>query len=165
MKSSVETIPITIIRHALLVMLVGMLGGFGWAFALTGQISLSPIPMVLYDGFIGEPARWRAVHLGCLLNGIMGIVFALTLKLFALSSHHTQRIKLATIVTLWGNCGFYLLSILAPNRGLSLGDNALGLGNVAGNIAYISAMLAVFSLFYLIITLLTAPLNKTTRSN
>jgi len=160
MQLSINNARFYIVKNALAVMLLGMLGGFAWAFSLLGEVSLSPFPFVLYQGDLGEPSRWRAVHIGCLLNGIMALVFSAVLVVFELTSEVLERLKSAVILTIWGNSSFYILAVFAPNHGLSLGDNLLGPSNFSGGLAYGAAMIAVFALLYIVVTLLSSPIRN-----
>ena len=48
------------------------------------------------------------------------------------------------IFTAWGNTCFYFFGNLATNRGLSMGDNRLGEGDLFGVLAFAPALLAAF---------------------
>jgi len=149
-----------IAKHGLAVMLVGLLGGFGWAFALMGEVRLSPIPIVFMDSFPGDPARWRSVHTGCLLNGIMALAFAGILNLFALTAKRCKFVLYSLVATIWGNTVFYICNLFSPNRSLSLGDNALGQATIFGAIGYIFAVIGAIALISLVIILLRTPLRS-----
>ena len=153
LKRSVQT---SVARHGLAVMLVGLIGGFAWAFALLGEVKLSPIPFTLFDEFPGDPARWRVVHTGCILNGIMAMVMASVLGFFSTTPEQNRLVRLGILLAIWGNTVFYICSVFAPNRSLSIGDNALGAGNIAGTIGYLVAMVAAIGLILVVVTLLRA---------
>jgi len=142
-----------IIRHALWVILIGLLGGFGMAFAMIGEVRISPVP-ALSDSFFGDVASWRAVHIGCLTNGILALALAANLKRFAITDKRRGRIALAMMLTLWGNTVFYLMNIWAANRSLSFGDNALGESSVWGMIGYATAILAALALIWVVVMLI-----------
>ncbi len=154
MDKSSESYATIIARHGFMVMLVGMIGGFAFAFALIDEVKLWPIPTALADSFPGNPDRWRAVHVGCLLNGIMAVAFAAVADRFAPSEKQAAWIKWGTIITIWGNTLFYIFALMAPNRGLSMDGNALGAGNIAGAISFSSGMIAAFALFAVIVVFL-----------
>lgn len=145
-----------LVKQALWVIFIGLLGGFAWAFSLLGEVRVSPIPVTFYEGFPGAPDRWRSVHLGCLLNGLLALGLVAVLPLFELSKRDWQSLKLGLPMVIWGNTLFYLCGVFAPNHGLSLGDNALGAGSVAGAIGYLSALIAAIALTYIVILLLRA---------
>ncbi|MFN2099986.1 hypothetical protein [Altererythrobacter sp. MF3-039] len=154
MADTSKSYAITIARHGFMVMLVGMIGGFAFAFALIDEVKLWPIPSALADSFPGNPDRWRAVHVGCLLNGIMAVAFAAVADRFAPTTRQAAWIKWGTVTTVWGNASFYIFALMAPNRGLSMDGNALGAGNLAGVISFTSGMVAAFALFAVIIIFL-----------
>lgn len=141
-------------KHGLAVMIVGLLGGFAWTFALIEQVSLSPIPIVFADSFPGDPANWRAVHIGCLTNGIMALAIAGVMPRFSLSASAASRVTYSVIFAIWGNTVFYFANLIAPNRSLSLGDNALGEGTVAGAVGYTTAVIGAVVLIYALCVML-----------
>ena len=60
-----------LVQHGLIILFLGLVGGFMLLFAVLGQISLSPIPLAFGYVIPGEPAQWRAVHVGNIMNGLM----------------------------------------------------------------------------------------------
>ncbi len=149
-----------ITKHGLAVMLVGLLAGFGWAFALLGELRISPIPIVFMDSFPGDPVRWRSIHMGCLLNGIMALAFAGVLNLFSFTAKKGKLIAYSVLTAIWGNTVFYICNLFSANRSLSLGDNALGEANIFGAIGFIVAMIAAIALITLVIVLIRTPLRS-----
>jgi len=149
-----------ITKHGLAVILVGLFAGFGWAFALLGELRLSPIPIVFMDSFPGDPARWRSFHIGCLLNGIMALAFAAILNLFSLTAKRRKFVFYGLVLTIWGNTVFYFCNLFSPNRSLTLDDNALGEATIFGVIGFLSAMVAAIALIALVITLIRTPLRS-----
>ena len=153
-SSSKRAVQVAIVRHASLVLLIGFLAGFFWAFALLGEVKISPIPITFVEGIPGDPDRWRIVHLGSILNALMAFAFSAALELFAMTSNQARKLKLAALAAIWGNVVFYVFTVFAPNHGLSLGDNAVGQGNLAGAIGYLGAMIAAFGAIYVAVCLL-----------
>lgn len=141
-------------KNGLVVMIIGLLGGFGWAFALLGEVALSPIPVVLADSFPGEPSNWRAVHTGCLMNGIMALAVAGVIPRFNPAEHTAKRVALSVAFAIWANTVFYFANLAAPNRSLSIGANALGEASMAGAVGYITAMIGAIVLIYALTVLL-----------
>ena len=135
-------------KNGLAVMIVGLLGGFAWTFALIEEVSLSPIPVVFADSFPGDPANWRAVHIGCLMNGIMALAIAGVMPRFSLPAPAQTRVTYSVIFAIWANTIFYFANLAAPNRSLSLGDNALGEASVAGAVGYTTAVIGAVVLIY-----------------
>ena len=153
---TLERTRVTLVRHGLAVMLIGLIGGFAWTFALLGEVRISPIPFAFFDSFPGDPARWRAVHVGCLLNGIMAVALAAVLHLFAPTDRQLAIVKNGVLFAIWANTVFYFASLVSPNRSLSMGDNALGAGNLAGAIGYTVALIGAFALIVAVISLMRA---------
>ena len=146
-------------RHALWIMLIGLISGFFLAFNLVGQIALSPLPGLDIQ-VPGTPERWRAAHIGSLLNGVMLLALATVLPKFDLTDDVNGKIRLGLILTVWGNAVFYFFAILAPNRGLSLGDNIQGPGNWAGPISYLGGVVAAIALIAVVIVMLRGLKDK-----
>ena len=48
------------------------------------------------------------------------------------------------ICTAWGNACFYLFANFAPNRGLTMGSNRFGHGDVFGILAFLPAFIAAY---------------------
>lgn len=141
-------------KNGLVVMIIGLLGGFGWAFALLDEVALSPIPLILADSFPGEPGNWRAVHTGCLMNGIMAVAVAAIVPRFNPNASQEKRVGLSVAFAIWANTVFYFANLAAPNRSLSIGTNALGEGSLAGAVGYTTAMVGAIVLIYALSVLL-----------
>lgn len=146
-----------LIRHGLMVLVVGLLCGFGLAFAINDSFSISPIPISFEYNLAAGPRAWRAAHVGGITNGLMALLFAALLPYLALRNSTMSKVVTGIIVVIWGNVIFYLASLFAPNRSLSFGDTVAGDGNLAGAIGYVSgvsvAVLMIWIAIYLIITI------------
>lgn len=145
-----------VVRHALIICLLGLVGGFMLAFSALGQISLSPLPIVFDYAIPGEPSQWRAVHVGSIMNGIMAIVFALLIPYLTLSATAVRRISIGLVLTVWGNAFFYIFGIFTPNRGLSLGDNPVGEASWAAPLAFLPAFAVAIVLIVIVVAMLRA---------
>lgn len=143
-------------RHGLIICLVGLIGGFMLLFSVIGGISLSPLPLFFDYQLPGTSAQWRAVHVGNIMNGLMAILFALAMAKLDLSSGGKKFVSFGTVATIWGNAGFYIFGIFSPNKGLSLGDNPVGEANWAGVIAFAPAFIVAFVLMAIVITMIRA---------
>lgn len=130
------------IGHASLVVAVGLLSGFGLMFKLLGEVAIWPLPAFFDWRLPGTVRGWQAAHVGGILNGVMIIAMAVALPLVPVGPRARPWVVWGLIFTGWANTVFYLFGNLAPNRGLSGGDNALGEGSVAGLIAYVPAAIA-----------------------
>lgn len=143
-----------LVQHGLIILFLGLVGGFMLLFAVLGQISLSPIPLAFGYVIPGEPAQWRAVHVGNIMNGLMAIIFALLIPMLTLSEKATRFIAIGLVCTVWGNALFYIFGILTPNKGLSLGDNPVGEANWAAPISFMPAFIVAFVLMVIVVVML-----------
>jgi len=146
----------TIIRHALIIIFLGLVGGFCLLFSVLGVISLSPLPFNIDYQLPGTPAQWRAVHVGNITNGLMAIVFAILSGHLALSDKAKTFVTYGLVATIWGNALFYIFGIFTPNRGLSLSDNSVGEANWAAIIAFGPAFIVAFILMAITVVLFRA---------
>ncbi len=160
MTESTKSNQLLLIRHGAAAMLLGMVAGFAYAFSLLGEISLSPIPVTLADSFPGRAAGWRAAHVGNILNGVMVVALASAFPRLALDADRETFVSRALLVTVWGNALFYVFGVFAPNHGLSIGDNQLGAGNIAGALAYIPAMVAAVAVTIALATIVRQALRN-----
>ena len=143
-----------LLKDGLLAMLIGLFGGFLLAFSMLGSIGVSPIPFQLEVDFPGSTRGWRILHVGTLMNGMMGVLLALAMRAFYLSDGQSRGIFLGISIAIWGNFCFYLFGMFAPNHGLSVGANRLGEASLAGALAYLPAMVAAITSIMAIIVLL-----------
>jgi len=135
------------IGHGTLVLVLGLLVGFVFLFNLIGEVTLWPIPGTLHVAIPGDPARWRAAHLGNLTNGLMAIALGLCLPRVRLSPGAEGFVTWSVIAAIWGNAGFYLLSALgAAGRGLTFGPNRFGGGDVLSILAFLAGYPGAFVL-------------------
>ena len=144
------------IKHGLIIMLLGLVGGFLFMFSLVGAISFSPLPFEIDYELPGSSDRWRAVHVGNIMNGMMAIVFAFVIGSIDIEKQAKKIIAYGTVATIWGNANFYIVGVLAPNHGITLGDNRLGESNWAGVVAFIPAYIVALVLIYVVVTLIKA---------
>jgi hypothetical protein len=147
------------IRHGLIICLLGLVGGFMLLFSVIGGISLSPLPLLFDYQLPGTSAQWRAVHVGNIMNGLMAIIFALLMAKLELSIRAKKFISIGMVATVWGNASFYFFGIFSPNKGLSLGDNVVGEASLAGVLAFVPAFCVAFVLM-LIVTVMIRALPK-----
>lgn len=144
----------SLLKHGILVMIVGLIGGFGLAFSILDQISLSPIPIVIPYELPGTTEAWARIHSGCLMNGLMLILFAIVLPKFTLVGASVQRICLGFILIAWANTLFHIFGAFSPNRGLALSETPAGPANWASFVAYNPAVIAAVLLILILIKLL-----------
>ena len=141
-------------KHGLLAVLVALIAGFCLIFSMIGEISFSPLPFGIPIEMPGTPAGWRVVHLGMMLNGFMALIFGAVLRHLAFDNNAPKRIAWFTVIAVWGNFCFYLFGMFAPNHGVTMGDNRLGDGNLAGALAFLPALVGAVTLLFAVVTML-----------
>lgn len=120
------------IGNGALVLFLGLMSGYLFVFNLIGEITLWPIPGAIDFQLPGDPARWRGAHVGMITNALMIMAIALALPHLRLSPGVERFTAWGLILTVWGNVGFYLASAFgASGRGLSMGPNTFGGGDIA----------------------------------
>ena len=142
-----------VVRHTLVVLFLGLVGGFVFTYDLLQQIVLPPLPLAFDFDAPGEPSAWRAVHLGTLMNAIMALALTPLLSFTKTSPKTQSRLSWALVTTIWGNAIFYTFAVFAPNRGLTLGENQFGTGNWAGFVAASAAVVAAYALIAFVVVL------------
>lgn len=145
-----------LVKHGLMVLLVGLFCGFGLAFSVNGVVGLSPIPISWEYTMTAEPRAWRSAHVGAISNGLMAILLAAVMPYLGVALSAVSKIATGLIIVVWGNTIFYVASLWAPNRSLSLGDTAAGAGNWAGIMGYIPAVIAAVVLIWIVFYLIFA---------
>lgn len=149
-----------LIKHGLAAMLVGLIGGFLLAFSMIGGMSLSPVPMFLQFELPGSASGWRILHVGTLMNGIMGLVIGLVMRTVNISDSRSRLILWGMAIAIWGNFCFYIFGMFAPNHGLSIEANRLGEATIYGVLAYVPAIIgAVTSIWAIAVLLFSEPDN------
>jgi styrene-oxide isomerase len=119
------------IGHGALVLLIGLLMGFGFIFSLIGEINLWPIPGHWQFTMPGNERAWHAAHTGNILNGVMAMAAGLCLPFARLKEGAEKFVAWSFVIAIWGNVGFYVFAALgATGRGLTFGENKFGGGDV-----------------------------------
>ncbi len=145
-----------VIKHGILALIVALAGGFALIFSMIQGISLSPLPVFIDVIIPGTPEGWRILHVGMLMNGIMAVALGLVLDRLSVTVRGEVIAGWGIILAVWGNFLFYLFGMFAPNHGLTLGDNAMGEGTLAGAIAFFPALLGAVSLISALVVMFRA---------
>lgn len=145
-----------LIKHGVAAMIVALLAGFALIFSMIGGISLSPLPVFFEWSIPGDPAGWRAVHVGTLMNGLMAILLGVAITRYRLGETTSAVVSWGVVIAVWGNFLFYLFGMFAPNHALTVGDNRLGESNLASLIAFFPALLGAITLLVALVVLLAA---------
>jgi hypothetical protein len=145
-----------LIKHGMAAMIIALLAGFMLLFSMIGAISFSPLPILIPYEIPGTAQGWRMVHLGMMMNGLMGILLGASLRWLVVTDRGAAWVGWGTIIAIWGNFCFYLFGMFAPNHGVTLQDNRLGEANFAGVIAFVPAFVGAVTLLIALIVLLRA---------
>jgi hypothetical protein len=130
----------SMIGHAMLILLIGMLAGIGLLMSLIGGLEILP-GKLLSINLPGTSDAWVRIHLGQMLNAFLIVLVALLLPLLGFGEKSGRRIGWLIVVTGWANTVFYWAALFAPNRSLTFGDNRLGTANLASTIGLVPALL------------------------
>ena len=150
-----------LIKHGVVLMLIGLAGGFALIFAMIGGISLNPIPAFIEWDIPGTARGWRTLHVGSLMNGIMAIAIACGMRAVHVADDQARKVFLGTATAIWCNLAFYWFGMLAPGKGLTLQANQLGEASMSGYIAFGTGVLGAIALTYALIIILRAEEHET----
>ena len=114
-----ERLQSLMVAHGALVFLLGMRGGFPFAFEILGRIELWPIPGSLEIEMPGDYRGWRMAHLEGVLNGLLLISVGSFGGRLRLSARGAAWVAWGLIVTAWGNIVASVIGPLTGTRGLS----------------------------------------------
>ena len=128
--------------HGAITTFLGLLGGIGLTFAVIGEVSVWPFFSTNWL-IPGEISLWRAAHTGPLMNGVMCIVFSMTIAFFPTQIKSGRNIVYSMIFMCWGNNMFYFFRIWSVNRGLSMDTEKYGAGGFMDFISYVPPLLAI----------------------
>jgi hypothetical protein len=101
-----------LVLHGAIVILLGLLAGFPYAFVVTGQMA-------------GEERAWRMAHMEGLLNGMLALLAAGVWDALVLSAAQRRWLALSLVAAAWGNVVASVLGASFGVRGLSLGGPAM----------------------------------------
>jgi len=113
-----------IVFHGAVVVLLGMLAGFPYAFVVTGQLQ-------------GEERAWRMAHLEGVLNGLLMLAIAGIGGRLALSARQGTILAWALVVTGYGNVVAAVIAATFAVRGLAPG------GSFSNTVVYTLFMAAI----------------------
>lgn len=133
------------IGHGAIVMLIGLIAGFGLVMSLIGGFEVFPGSILRFE-IPGESDAWARAHLGGLTNGMLVILFALFIHAAQLPDRQAGQLRWMLVATGYGNTAFYWGGLLSPNRALTLGDNRLGESNLFSVLGLVPALVVAFVL-------------------
>lgn len=130
------------VGHGTVILLVGMLTGFGLLVSLLGGMELIPGTIISFS-IPGDPGAWARAHLGGMLNGMLIMLVAVLITTLSLSARVAGHLYWMLVGTGYANTLFYLAALLAPNRALSFADNQFGESSIFAVIGLLPALVFV----------------------
>lgn len=139
MAAAMNGVQRRMVGHGAVIMLIGLVAGFGIAIELVGGFEYFPGRQLAID-LPSDGSAWARTHVGGLLNGLM--VFAGALLLWGLGAPERLNKQIAWMLVGAGyaNTLFYWAGMFAPGRALTFGDNRIGETSVAGVIGFAPAL-------------------------
>lgn len=131
------------VGHGAIVMIFGLLAGFGLTMSLIGGFEIFPGKLIEFD-LPADSRAWARAHAGGLMNGLLVMVVALLIHVMRLPEKTSARLYWMLVGTGYANTIFYWAGFFAPNRALTFGDNRLGETNIAGLIGLFPALVFAF---------------------
>jgi hypothetical protein len=117
------------VYHGAVVIMLGLLAGFPYAFVLTGQLA-------------GDERAWRMAHLEGLLNGMLVLLATVVSGSLVLSARQHAWLAGSLVVAAYGNVIASTLGAAFGVRGLDLAGPPL---NAVMNLLFWVAIAAVFA--------------------
>jgi hypothetical protein len=151
--SDTERFSNRVIGHGMIILLIGLLAGFGLVFSLMEAIAIWPLPAIDVQ-IPGSSRGWQAAHVGGIMNGIMMAGVALLMSRFELSGKRLAWVGWGMIITGWGNTLFYFAGNFSQNRGLSVAETPFGPGDIWGTLSFLGGGSAM--LFTIVATIILA---------
>ncbi|MGB0220143.1 MAG: styrene-oxide isomerase StyC [Sinimarinibacterium flocculans] len=133
--------------HGAVVMLIGLIAGFGLIMSLIGGFEVFPGKILNFE-VPGDASAWARTHLGGITNGMMVILFALFMHVAALPQRQAGQLYWMLVGTGYANTAFYWGGLLSPSRALTIGDNPHGESTIFGVLGFLPAL--VFAIVLLI---------------
>lgn len=136
-----------LIKNGAIVMILSLLAGVGLTYSLIGGVSVPPTTLFWEMEIPGTTKGWQMAHTGNMMNGLMAIGIGVALRFLRFDGNQANWVSWGTVIAIYGNACFYFFGLMAPNHGLSIGDNRLGEGTLSGMLAYFPAVLGMLTLF------------------
>jgi len=131
------------IGHGAIIMVFGLVAGFGLVISLIGGFEFFPGMMLEFE-LPGDSRAWARTHVGGVLNGIMVFSLALVFAAMHLPENTEKRLIWMIVGAGYANTIFYWLGMIAENRSLSFGDNSFGATSIAGVAGLLPALVFAF---------------------
>ncbi len=131
------------VGHGAILMVFGLLAGFGLVMSLVGGFEIFPGMMLEFE-LPSDSSGWARTHAGGILNGIMVFAVALVLWGIRLPDASEARVTWMVVGAGYANTLFYWGGMLADNRALTFGDNRFGETSLMGVIGLFPALVFAF---------------------
>jgi hypothetical protein len=126
-----------LLMHGSIIIVIGLLSGFGFLFVILDSVSVWPVVIELDAAFPGSERGWRLAHVAGISNGLMMIVAGLTLVHIEATKRAQAWIVWGMIYTGWANTIFFHMGNFSSNRALSAGTSNLGEADLLGAVGYV----------------------------
>ena len=140
------------VGHGAVIMIFGLLAGFGLLMSLIGGFEVWPGTILVFE-LPGDASAWARAHAGGLMNGMMVMVGALLIWAMALDEPLAGRLYWMLVGAGYANTVFYYGGLLSATRALTFGDNSFGSTSVAGVIglapAFVFAFVTLIAMYWL----------------
>lgn len=132
------------IGHGAIVMLIGLIAGFGLAMELVGGFEVFPGTILGFD-LPSDSRAWARAHVGGMMNGLLVMVGALLIWGLQVPARAASQLFWMLVGTGYANTVFYWGGLFAgSHRALTFGDNPLGDTSVMGVIGLLPAFVFAF---------------------
>lgn len=131
------------VGHGAIMMVFGLLAGFGLVMSLIGGFEIFPGYIVEFE-LPADSRAWARAHTGGLMNGLLVFVGAILIFAMQIPARLARQLYWMLVGTGYANTLFYWGALFAPSRALTFGDNRLGESNLAGIIGLLPALIFAF---------------------
>ncbi|SEB45326.1 hypothetical protein SAMN04489761_0809 [Tenacibaculum sp. MAR_2009_124] len=153
------------VGHGSIIMIIGLLAGFGLVMSLVGGFEIYPTNILKFE-MPGTPSAWVRAHSGGIMNGLMIILVAVVMNKMQLPTFTCKKLYWMLVGAGYANTLFYYGGLFAGNhRALTFGDNPLGKTSIAGVIGILPALIFAFVLIVAFWILMKSAFQKAKESN
>lgn len=131
------------VGHGAIMMVFGLLAGFGLVMSLIGGFEIFPGYIVEFE-LPADSRAWARAHTGGLMNGLLVFVGAILIFAMKIPARLAGQLYWMLVGAGYANTLFYWGALFAPSRALTFGDNRLGESNLAGIIGLLPALIFAF---------------------
>lgn len=114
-NKQIKSLTRLLIGHGALLVFVGGIIGFAFAFFLIGKITVWPLPWVIEYQLPGTSSSWRMAHMEAILNGFILWIMAAVLAHIPLSIKGLKRATYGMLILAWTFVSASLIDPLFPD--------------------------------------------------